>query len=248
MSPGHEPGRSRTLVGVRRSELGDEVCDGGEVMSVASRTARDERGAATRESILRAAERLFAENGMYVVSNRRISEELGLGNSAAVTYHFGTRTELVRAIVRGHGERMEHLRASMVATPGDSASLRYWVACLVRPMTEHLAESGGPTWYARFAAQIAADPTLHEIAHEDSLSSPSLWFALDGLNRCLPELPENVRTERWNMGRHLTTHMCVERERAIAEGTPTLHADWESFANGLIDAVVGLWLAPVTHH
>ncbi|WP_026152720.1 TetR/AcrR family transcriptional regulator [Actinopolyspora halophila] len=213
---------------------------------MASRTARGERGAATRESILSTAERLFAENGIYTVSNRRISEEAELGNSAAVTYHFGTKTELVRAILRGHGDRMEHLRTNMVAAPGDPESLRYWVSCLVRPMTGHLEELGSPTWYARFATQVAADPGLHEIANEDSLSSPALRFALDGMNRCLPELSASVRTERWNMGRHLTTHMCVERERALAEGAPTLHADWESFANGLIDAVVGLWLAPVT--
>lgn len=215
---------------------------------MAGRAARDERGAATRESILSAAERLFAENGIYAVSNRRISEELGLGNSAAVTYHFGTKAELVRAISRGHSERVEQLRANMVATPGDSENLRYWVSCLVRPMIGHLEELGSPTWYARFTAQVAADPGLHEIAQEDALSSPSLWFALNGLNRFLPELSESVRTERWNMGRHLTTHMCVERERALAEGASTLHANWESFANGLIDAVIGLWLAPVTTH
>jgi hypothetical protein len=41
--------------------------------------------------------------------------------------------------------------------------------------------------------------------------------------------------------------MCVERERALAEGAPTLQPSWEDLAGGLVDAIVGLWLAPVTH-
>jgi hypothetical protein len=41
-------------------------------------------------------------------------------------------------------------------------------------------------------------------------------------------------------------HVIAERERALAEGTPTPRATWHDAASGLIDAVVGVWLAPVT--
>ena len=37
---------------------------------------------------------------MYAVSNRQISEAAGQGNNAAACYHFGTRTDLLRAIER----------------------------------------------------------------------------------------------------------------------------------------------------
>lgn len=56
----------------------------------------------TRERILNAAERLFAEHGVYAVSNRRVSEAAQQGNNAAVGYHFGTKADLVRAIARKH--------------------------------------------------------------------------------------------------------------------------------------------------
>ena len=57
-----------------------------------------------------AAERLFAERGMYAVSNRQISEAAGQGNNAAACYHFGTRTDLLRAIESKHRAPIEELR------------------------------------------------------------------------------------------------------------------------------------------
>jgi AcrR family transcriptional regulator len=211
------------------------------------RTLRDERVIATRESILVAAERLFAEHGVHAVSNRQVSEAAGQGNTAAVGYHFGTKADLVRAIARRHAEQIEEIRAGLVAGAADSTDLRTWIACLVRPFTEHLAALGSPTWYARFCAQVGADPALHEITVAEAMASPSLRLLRDGLKRCLPDLPAPVGVERGAMARHLIVQMCVERERALAEGGPTSWPSWDDTATGLIDAIVGLWLAPVTH-
>ncbi len=213
---------------------------------MAGRTLREEQVGATRESILTAAERLFAERGVYAVSNRQVSEAAGQGNNTAVGYHFGTKADLVRAIVRKHATRIEELRARLVAEVADTDDVRAWVDCLVRPVLEHLAALGSPTWYARFCAQVVSDPALHRIVVEEALTSPSLRTIVDGLNRCLPELPAEVRAERAEMARHLIVHVTAERERALAENTPTHHSHWQDAATGLTDALVGMWLAPVT--
>src|ERR1700753_1623717 len=115
----------------------------------AERIARSNRSTGTREAILSAAEVLFAERGMYAVSNRQISEAAGQGNNAAVCYHFGTRTDLLRAIEGKHRQPIEDLRAGMLAEVGDSTELSEWVACLVRPLTEHLEQLGAHSYYAR---------------------------------------------------------------------------------------------------
>ncbi|MDN3029150.1 TetR family transcriptional regulator [Streptomyces sp. S.PB5] len=210
------------------------------------RAVRAEQVSATRELILTAAERLFAERGVNSVSNRQVSEAAGQGNNAAVGYHFGTKADLVRAIARKHAERIEEIRARMLAQLGDSADLRDWVDCLVRPVPEHLAALEGPTWFARFCAQVMTDPVLHQIMLEESLASPSLRRIVDGLHRCLPELPPEVRAERGDMARHLLIHLPAERERALAENRPTPRTSWHDYATGIADAVVGIWLAPVT--
>jgi AcrR family transcriptional regulator len=216
------------------------------MVTMAGKTVRAEQVSATRDSILTAAERLFAERGVYAVSNRQVSEAAGQGNNAAVGYHFGTKADLVRAIARKHAVRTEQLRARLLATTGDSAELRDWVACLVRPTTEHLAALGSPTWYARFCAQVMTDPVLHEIVAEEFLTSLALRRTLDSLNRCIPDLPVEVHVERGAMARLLITHTCAERERALAENAATPRSSWHDAATGLIDAIVGLWLAPVT--
>jgi AcrR family transcriptional regulator len=207
---------------------------------------RAERGSATRELILTTAERLFAEHGVFAVSNRQVSEAAGQGNNAAVGYHVGTKTDLLRAIVHRHNEEIERLRTKMLTDIGDSTDARDWVTCLVRPAAEHLNNLGSPTWYARFSAQLMTDPGLRAIMIDEALTTSSLRQIIDGLDRCLPDLPADVRLERADMARQLIVHMLAERERALAEGTPTPRASWHEAANGLIDAIVALWLAPVT--
>jgi hypothetical protein len=57
------------------------------------------------------------------------------------------------------------------------------------------------------------------------------------------------------MVRNLMMHTCADFERAFAEGAQSAHIShnslmprttWSSVASGLIDAIVGLWQAPVT--
>lgn len=207
---------------------------------------RTERAGATREQILTAAERLFAEHGVYAVSNRQVSEAAGQGNNAAVGYHFGTKADLVRAIVRKHAERIDLLRRRMLDQTAGSDQVRDWVSCLVRPITEHLAALGSPTWFARFSTQLMTDPALRDIMVEDALTSPTLVQVLEGLKACLPDLPAPVRAERSHMATHLMMYGCAERERALADGLPTPRSTWHAAATGLIDAITAVWTAPVT--
>ncbi len=211
-----------------------------------ARTVRADRATSTQEAILKAAERLYAEHGVYAVSNRQVSEAAGQGNNAAVGYHFGTKTDLVRAIEHKHRTSMELLLERMVSATGDSADLRDWIACLVCSLTEHLAQLGNPTWYARFAAQALADPAYQRIVVRDALASPSLVRVVDGITRCLPDIPMAVVTERNIMARNLLVHTCADFERAFADGTDLPRTSWSAVGSGIIDAIVGLWQAPVT--
>lgn len=210
------------------------------------RSVREEKVEATREAILTAAERLFAERGVYNVSNRQISDAAGQGNTAAVNYHFGNKIDLVRAISRRHTEQIELIRDRLVAETVGSAELRDWVACMVRPVTEHLDSLGSPTWYARFNAQVTADPALYEAIASEPAAAPSLLTLIEGLNTCPPDLPPAVQADRGLMARHLIVQMCVERERALADGHTLATSVWEDTAALLIDALTGLWSAPVT--
>jgi AcrR family transcriptional regulator len=64
--------------------------------------------AVTRQAILAAARRLFAAHGVDGVSVRRIAAEAGV-NHALVHRYFGTKDEMVAAILLAEGEAMSAL-------------------------------------------------------------------------------------------------------------------------------------------
>jgi AcrR family transcriptional regulator len=215
-------------------------------MPTSVRSPRSARADGTREALLAAAEKLFAEHGVEAVTHRQIVEASGQGNNAAVAYHFGTKKDVVRAIDDSHAGEIEKLRADLIAATGDSASLRDWVSCLVRPLTDHLASLPRPTWYARFAAQVMTDPTYQRVVTKNALESETLRHVVDHIGQAVPELPKHVRAERIIMMRSMLMYTCAAIERGFADGTKGPRTDWSSATSGLIDGIVGLWQAPVT--
>jgi AcrR family transcriptional regulator len=211
-----------------------------------AKTVRSARVNATRELILATAERMFAERGVHEVSNRQISEAAGQGNNTAVGYHFGTKTDLIRAILAHHAPGVEQRRREMVAEIQDSTDLRDWVTALVRPSTDYMAGLGTPSWLARFHVQLTYDPALRQLMIDQLQDAPAMLQIIDGLSALLADLPQPVQRERGTMTRHLIVQTTAEYERALAAGEPTDRASWYDLATGLIDALVGLWTAPVT--
>ena len=210
---------------------------------------RGRQAVGTKEAIMATAERLFAEHGVTAVSSRQISEAAGQGNNAAVGYHFGAKADLIRAIVHRHDAQIEQSRGLLVERieAGEAgADVRGWVACLVLPLTEHLAAIGRTSWYARFSLQVSTDPALREIATDEVLGAPSLGPILHGLRAGMSALPEDVRRERLQMARSMLMHTCADRERALAASGEPPKAAWARTATLLVDAVTGLLLAPAT--
>src|SRR4051812_12335899 len=71
-------------------------------------------GRATRELLMRTAERLFAERGFEAVPLREIGREAEQRNPAVTQYHFGTRDELVREIYAYRSERLNQRRFELL--------------------------------------------------------------------------------------------------------------------------------------
>ena len=76
-------------------------------MSEANEQHINGRGAATRKKILRAAEKLFAENGFEATSLRMITAAAGV-NLAAVNYHFHTKDDLIRSVFEERLRPLNH--------------------------------------------------------------------------------------------------------------------------------------------
>lgn len=207
---------------------------------------RSSRADETRARLLSAAERLFAERGLSAVSNRQISEAAGQGNNFAVGYHFGTRADLVLALLKAHQEPIDVIRKRMVADIGYVAELRDWLRCLVQPQLEHIGTSPGPTYYGQFWRQLLNDPISVALVHQEAFTSEPLATILDGMYRSLPTLPESTVHVRNLMSQNtlIATFADFERNRNELGALDT--TSWSGFSDSMVDSLVGLWLAPVT--
>src|SRR5687767_15912210 len=94
----------------------------------------------TRDRIIAAAERLFAERGIDGVSLREINRASGARNAVAVQYHFEDRAGVVRAIIAKHRPAVEALRHELLDAYEAAGQDDLWAlsGCLVRPLAAKL--------------------------------------------------------------------------------------------------------------
>jgi AcrR family transcriptional regulator len=149
------------------------------------------RPASTRDRLLDAAERLFAEHGFAATSLRTLTEAAG-ANVAAVNYHFGSKEGLLRAVVERamasvNGERLrqlEELRAS-----GRKPTVAELVRAFVTTGASIVERSGerGPA-IARFLGRVMfeTDPAIRRLFGTEVASAEGQY--LDALEAALPHL------------------------------------------------------------
>src|SRR6476659_1698049 len=122
----------------------------------------NEAGHETRARLLDAAEQLFAERGLDAVSVRDITE-LADANTAAIHYHFGSKQDLIAAVLERRaaamGERREELLSRLEEQP--VVELRDVVqAAIVQPTAELVAEGEGGRNYVAFLAALGGHAEL----------------------------------------------------------------------------------------
>jgi AcrR family transcriptional regulator len=151
--------------------------------------------------LARTAERLFAVEGIQQVSMRQIADAAGQRNPAVVQYHFGTKLELMRAIVRlrigPYDRRQLQLCAAL-----DAEGRTFDVRGLVEASLEPFAMLEPPdSWFVRFLAELMKDPDEFtevlagvepELVTGSKLLEARLERALDHLPRPLFEIRLNL--------------------------------------------------------
>src|SRR5215813_12251978 len=100
-----------------------------------SRMAKPDQ-ASTRDLILDTAERLFAEKGLDATSVRDITGAAGV-NLGAITYHFGTKQNLIAAMfIRHFGPFVQRTLELIKEAEQKPPSLEALLEALMRPMVE----------------------------------------------------------------------------------------------------------------
>lgn len=197
-----------------------------------------------REALLDAAEELFAVHGIDAVSNRRIAEHAGSANHSAIGYHFGTRDDLIRALITRYIDGIGDRAQQLIAELGDDPTVYDIVRARLLPQFEHLDALPRPSWRARFLAQVRSVPSAVAVLEESLVETDgSLDFAL--LKTHVEGVSDAVLRGRSSIIGHLVLGVCGEYEEQMNRGD--VSADWISVGYFLIDASAGMLSAPVTH-
>jgi AcrR family transcriptional regulator len=196
---------------------------------------------ATREALLRQAERLFARRGVYQVQVREIVQAAGQRNVSALNYHFGSREGVLDAILSRHGDPTDVARGELLAVVGRDASSRDLVAALVVPYTSHLQTPEGRD-YLRIVAQLSA--TFSSWRTLGTGTGPWLIQILSILEERSGRLPIEVRRERVIELIMLMAVASSERARVL-EKSAAPELDANTFAANLTDVLVGVLEAPL---
>jgi AcrR family transcriptional regulator len=190
----------------------------------------------TRDRLLRAAERLFATHGIFEVTVREIVAQAGQRNVSALTYHFGGREEVLRAILVRHGDALDEERGRLSARLGPDPSARDLLGVLLVPYGSRLATPEGRD-YVRIVAQLGERFPVWD--SDDAVNPPNLRRILRELQRRPASLPAPVRRERLVGVIQLMTAAIAQRAALIENGgTPEL--DEPAFLANLADMLVGV--------
>lgn len=132
-------------------------------MSTPLEERKPDREADTRERLLKAALRVFADKGIAAATLREITEEAG-ANVAAVNYYFRSKEELTASVLATYLNPINQLRLQSLQRCIDRwgagrAPIEQVVEALVRPMVELSSDEHRGRAPIRLLQQIRALPS-----------------------------------------------------------------------------------------
>lgn len=111
----------------------------------------------TRLALMRAAEQLFAQQGVDRVSLREIAIAAGQRNVSAATYHFGSKRELIEAILERHTLPLQSKWPALLAdSTHPPLTLRQLIELFVGPLVAKVDDPDGGRCYLELCAELVA--------------------------------------------------------------------------------------------
>ena len=181
----------------------------------------------TKELILDVAERLFADRGFAATSLRDITSEAGV-NLAAVNYHFGSKEELLAAIVeRRFGpvnqQRLERLNALEAMADDKPPALEEIIRAFLSPPFHKRREwSDRAPKFMRLIGRLYVETGGTTRARFVKHFEPVIRRFVPALHRALPQLESKEVGWRLMFVVGAMAHTMMWSETSDAMGVPRL--------------------------
>ena len=199
----------------------------------------------TRDRLLDAAARLYAERGIDNVSLAEIVRTARQRNASAVHYHFGSRDEVLRALLARHvpviAERRHQLLEEARSRPDDD--VRSAAAAIVRPVTEFAQRGWRERAYLQIGSEMTGAADRTPSAVRDLLAQTEGHQAWDLLRRRCPGVPADLWRERRAICIAFIGRAAADRARSLDRGGEGAVLSDDRFVDNLLDMVVGAMTA-----
>jgi AcrR family transcriptional regulator len=205
-------------------------------------------GRATREKILLAAERLFAQRGIEAVSLREILEEAGQRNKSAAQYHFGGKDGLVTAVTsyRIHSINQRRMvRLDEIEAAGQQGDVRSLAEALVYPLAEILDERDNH--FLGFLARLHLDQPFRRLGGYVDPAVTESYRRAAAMLRVASGLPGPGFDIRYSLAIDMCYTALAGRQASEQFGADALPSRAE-FLSNLVDAVHGIFGAADAPH
>lgn len=212
-----------------------------------------------RELIIRAAESMFALEGVHSVSLRAINSAAGQRNNASLHYYFGKRVNLIEAVLEarsaairdGRIRRSGELAAEHLPATERHHTVSAHLDALVGPLAHLLEDVPGGCHFLMIVQQLIRDPRdyPHPVpGRGDFDTEPEL---IAGLVGALDNLPPHLARLRVHQALLAASHALGQRaqdilERLDDETAAELQMSNSAFVANLSDMLLGGLLAPAS--
>lgn len=180
-------------------------------------------------ALKQAAMKLFAERGVDGVTVREIASAAGQKNHGAVGYHFGSKSELIRALVVDGAKLIDERRKAELArfeASGGQPALEDVVRTLIFPSIG-LSEPGKEECYNRFIVLFAM---THRDRFMDALAgqwNTGFQACIRQLRAHMSHLAPRLQTERIVFIEAYLGAVLAARETRLADDTRS-HSIWST--------------------
>ncbi|MEU8528736.1 MULTISPECIES: TetR/AcrR family transcriptional regulator [Streptomyces] len=180
-------------------------------------------GPETREKLIRAAEEIFAAQGVHGGQLRDVVALAGQANPSAVQYHFGSREGLVDAVMAGRQLRTNEVLAPLLdAAPDELPAL---LTTLVTAEASELRTARGRRCL-RISAQLSHESGVRTRTPHPTLDGTPYWRLFERIEACLAAppaaLPEPLRLERLDLALTVVGAAMADRARQYLDGVEPL--------------------------
>jgi AcrR family transcriptional regulator len=190
----------------------------------------------TRLALMRAAEQLFAQQGVDRVSLREIAIAAGQRNVSAATYHFGSKRELIETILERHSLPIQtNWQPALAANVEPPLGLHQLIELCVKPLVAKIDDPDGGRAYLELCAELVTSRSFPLMGMRIT-STPNVHELARRIAERGPEVPPMIRVIRDSRLAAMLYGSIGDYLRLITNGVEIAR---ELFISDLVNAMVG---------